>query len=108
MQVRNWAVEFDSLYVVTGPIFDSIMLTIGPHRVAVPKAYYKVLLQKRNGTWEGIGFILPNSNTKVDFKDYVTSIDNVEEITGIDFFWKIDDKIEIKLEREKYNFYPFN
>ena len=71
MQVRNWAVEYDSLYVVTGPIFDSIMPTIGPHRVAVPKAYYKVLLQKRNGNWEGIGFILPNSNTKVDFKDYL-------------------------------------
>jgi len=99
MQVRNWAVEYDSLYIVTGPIFDSVMPTIGPHHVAVPKAYYKVLLQKQNGNWVGIGFILPNSNTKVEFKEYVTSIDKVEEITGLDFFWGVDDKLEIEIEK---------
>jgi endonuclease G len=100
MQVRNWAVKYDSLYVITGPIFDSVMPTIGPHHVAVPKAYYKVLLQKRNGVWEGIGFILPNSNSKVDFKDYATSIDKVEEITGLDFFWRVEDSIEIIIEKQ--------
>jgi endonuclease G len=99
MQVRNWAIEYDSLYVVTGPIFDSVMPTIGPHRVAVPKAYYKVLLQKRNGNWVGIGFILPNSNTKVEFKEYVTSIDKVEEITGLDFFWELEDDMEDEIEK---------
>ena len=99
MEVRNWAVEFDSLYVVTGPIFDSVMPTIGPHRVAVPKAYYKVLLQKRNGNWVGIGFMLPNSNTKLDFKDYAISIDKVEGITGIDFFWRLEDILEFKVEK---------
>jgi endonuclease G len=102
MQVRNWAVEYDSLYVVTGPIFDSVMPTIGPHRVAVPKAYYKVILQKTNGNWEGIGFILPNSNTKVDFKEYQTNIDKVEEITGIDFFWRLEDQIEKVIESNKF------
>ena len=103
MQVRNWAVEYDSLYVVTGPIFDSVMPTIGPHRVAVPKAYYKVLLQKRNGNLEGIGFILPNSNTKVDFKDYTTNIDKVEEITGLDFFWGLENILEVELEKDIEN-----
>ena len=101
MQVRNWAVEYDSLYVVTGPIFDSVMPTIGPHRVAVPKAYYKVLLQKRNGNWVGNGFILPNSNTKVDFKDYAISIDKVEEITGLDFFWGLEDMSETLVEGKR-------
>ena len=74
------------------------MQTIGPHRVAVPKAYYKVLLQKRNGIWEGIGFVLPNSNAKVDLKNYATSIDKVEELTGIDFFWGLEDELESKSE----------
>lgn len=71
---------------------------MGPHRVAEPNAYYKVLLQKRNGNWEGIGFILPNSNIKVEFKDYATNIDKVEEITGLDFFWRINDNIETVIE----------
>ncbi len=98
MKVRNWTVEYDSLYLVTGPIFDSVMPTIGPHLVAVTKAYYKVLLQKRNGNWIGIGFILLDSNTKVDFKEYATSIDKVEEITGLDFFWGLEDSNEKKIE----------
>jgi DNA/RNA endonuclease G (NUC1) len=54
MQVRNWAIACDSLYIVKGPIFSDSMKVIGPHRVAVQKAYYKVLLKKRIGTWEGI------------------------------------------------------
>jgi endonuclease G len=104
MQVRNWAVEYDSLYVVTGPIFDSVMPTIGPHRVAVPKAYYKVLLQKRNGEWFGIGFVLPNASLKGDIIQYATSIDKVEELTGIDFFWRLEDKEEMKIESNSYIF----
>ena len=100
MQVRNWAEEYDSLYVVTGPIFSDSIKVIGPHRVAIPKAYYKVLLQKRNGNWEGIGFILPNSNTKVDFKDYATSIDKVEGITGLDFFIELNKKNASAIEQK--------
>ena len=99
MQVRRWASSYDSLYVVTGPVFDSSMTSIGPHRIAVPKAYYKVLLQKRNGSWEGIGFIIPNSTAKVDFKNYATTIDKVEEITGIDFFHTLADEIEDQVEK---------
>ncbi len=34
MQVRNWAVEYDSLYVVTGPILSDSIKDLGPHRVA--------------------------------------------------------------------------
>ena len=40
MQVRDLELEYDSLYLVIGPIFNSVMLTIG----SVPKVYYKVLL----------------------------------------------------------------
>ncbi len=75
---------------------------MGPHRVAEPNAYYKVLLQKRKGVWEGIGFILPNSNSKVDFKIYATSIEKVEEITGLDFFWDLEDKEEMEIESKSY------
>lgn len=104
MQVRNWAVEFDSLYVVTGPIFDSVMSTIGPHRVAVPKSYFKVLLQKRNGNWVGIGFIFSNSIQNFDYRDFIVSIDKVEEMTRIDFFWQLNDTVENEVESTVYSF----
>jgi endonuclease G len=34
MQMRNWAVEYDNLYVVTGPILSDSIKDLGPHRVA--------------------------------------------------------------------------
>jgi endonuclease G len=98
MQVRNWAIQYDSLYIITGPIFSDSMKVVGPHRVAVPKAYYKVLLQKRNGVWFGIGFILPNANLKGNNMKFATTIDRVEELTGIDFFWRLDDSVEKRIE----------
>ncbi len=80
------------------------MQTIGPHRVAVPKAYYKVLLQKRNGIWEGIGFILSNSIQNFDYRDFIVSIDKVEELTRIDFFWQLNDTVENEVESSVYSY----
>jgi len=78
------------------------MPTIGPHRVAVPKAYYKVLLQKRNGEWFGVGFVMPNTKLKVDIMNYATSIAKVEGLTGLDFFWGLEDQIEKAIESNKF------
>jgi len=99
-QVRNWAVEYDSLYVVTGPILDTAMSIIGPHRISVPNAYYKVLLQKRNNKWEGIGFILKNEVSKSPLATFVVSIDSIETITGLDFYPLLNDSLEVNIENK--------
>jgi len=41
---------------------------------------------------------LPNISMKGDIMQYATSIDKVEELTGIDFFWSLEDKFENVLE----------
>jgi endonuclease G len=43
-KVRDWAVIYDSILVVTGPILASDLKKIGPNEVCVPKAYYKVII----------------------------------------------------------------
>ena len=99
-QVRNWAVEYDSLYIVTGPIFSDSMKVIGPHRVAVPTAYYKVLLKLKDGKFQGVGFILKNESSKLPLQSFVLTIDEVETITGIDFFPLLEDSLEENIESE--------
>jgi len=42
-RVREWALEKDSLFVVTGPVLHRIDTTIGPNEVGVPSHYFKVL-----------------------------------------------------------------
>lgn len=98
-KVRKWAAEYDSLYIVTGPVFsDSIPIEIGTHRVAVPNSFYKVLLQHRGEAWEAIGFLLKNEGSKQPLSAFTLTIDEVETVTGIDFFPLLEDALEENVE----------
>jgi len=85
---RDWANRFKRLYVVTGPVMTQDPKgTIGrTNRVAIPAAYYKVLLDLDDPEQKGIGFVIPNEISFDPLPKYVMSIDAVEKIAGIDFF----------------------
>lgn len=96
--VRKWAEEYDSIYVVTGPILRAGLPTIGANKVAVPEEYYKVVLCYSHARKEGIGFILPNAGSKATLGTYAVSIDEVEKRTGLDFYPSLPDKEEKVIE----------
>ncbi|OAV46240.1 DNA/RNA non-specific endonuclease [Lewinella sp. 4G2] len=85
---RDWAKRFKRLYVVTGPVMTSDPKgTIGrKNKVAIPTAYYKVLLDLDDPEQKGIGFVIPNEISFEPLPKYAMSIDEVEAIAGIDFF----------------------
>jgi endonuclease G len=45
-----------------------------------------------------IALILNNQNSSSSLKSFVTSIDNIESLTNIDFFSGLSDDIENKME----------
>jgi endonuclease G len=65
----------------------------------VPEYYYKVILNNSKDNPSAIGFILPNQASSLDLKYFATSIDEVEEKTGIDFFPLLPDNVEGSLEK---------
>lgn len=97
---RNWAKRAGALYVVTGPVLSQQPKDrIGDNRVSVPVAYYKVLLDLTDPELKGIGFLLPNQVSFEPLYKYATSIDEIEEQTGIDFFPQLmPDELEAELE----------
>jgi endonuclease G len=97
-QTRNWTIEYDSLYIVVGPIFSDSMKVIGPHQVAVPNSYYKVILDNHKGKEKMIGFIMKNESSKNPLQSFAVSVDSVEVLSGIDFFPLLEDSLESKLE----------
>ena len=97
-RTRNWAIEYDSLYIVVGPIFSDSMKNIGPHRVAVPNSYYKVILDNHKGKEKMIGFVMKNEGSKNSLQSFVVTVDSIEVLTGINFFPLLEDSLEIKLE----------
>lgn len=97
--VRTWAVENKAIYVVTGPILEKGLKTIGTDEVAVPKYFYKVILDYTDPSIKGIGFIMPNCSQSGALQNFTVSIDSVESVTGIDFFCKLPDTEESKVEK---------
>lgn len=96
-KVRDWALQYNGLYVASGGIFSNPIGTIGADSVTVPSKYYKVIYSDKNGM---IAFILPNAGSTKDLSTFVVTVDSVESVTGIDFFSGLDNKTENNLEAE--------
>ena len=95
---RNWAKRFQDIYIICGPVFyKQEHELIGINKVCVPEAFFKVVLCL-NGKPKGMGFVVKN-NAGTKKKDlYFNSIDQVERITGLDFFPALPDSIENAVE----------
>jgi len=98
-QVRQWAVDNRTIYVVTGPLLPDNLPAIGANKVSVPRYYYKVILDYTSPELKGIGFILPNASSSLPLRSFVVTIDYVEKMTGIDFFPAMPDEQEQKIEK---------
>ena len=109
---REWAKAYGAVDIVCGPIYSSgaeryrvgkgsqsEQKTIGRNKVWVPDAFFKVILC-RQGRTKAIGFIYRNEGVKQRVDEAVCSVDKVEELTGIDFFPSLDDKVERLVESE--------
>ena len=98
---RDWARKYGSVDIVCGPLYDGIgeQKMIGRNRVWVPEKFFKVVLC-RQGEPKAIGFIYNNVGKKQPMQDAVRSVDEIEMLTGIDFFPALDDKTENLIEAE--------
>jgi endonuclease G len=100
-KVRYWAALNDSIYVVSGPILDAPISSIGVNNVNVPRGFYKTLLRFKAGKVKGISFLLPNEKSEASIYSYAISIDSLETITGINFYKELEINLQHKVESNK-------
>ncbi len=99
MKCRNWAEKYGEVWIACGPIFlNKTHKTIGKNKVVVPEAFFKVVLAKDGSGYKAIGFIYRNEKTDKHLSQYVNTIDDVERITGYDFFAALPDDVEKAVE----------
>ena len=107
---RDWARKYGAVDIVCGPLYSSLggrysvgkvrqdtQKTIGRNKVWVPDAFFKVILC-RQGSPKAIGFVYRNEGKKQRMEEAVCSVDEVEAMTGIDFFPALDDTTEDRVE----------
>lgn len=99
MLCRDWAREYGAIDIVCGPVYNGSdqQKTIGKNRVWVPDAFFKVVLC-RQGKAKAIGFLYRNEGKKQPMADAVCTVDDVERLTGLDFFPELDDATENRIE----------
>ena len=96
---RQWARQEGAVQIVCGPIFSENPKRFGKkHRMAVPRGFYKVVLSLKKGGEKAIGFYYTNDDAPQPMEDAVRSVDEIERLTGIDFFSSLPDEQEDRLE----------
>lgn len=91
----------DVLYIICGPIFSSEQCRwIGNDvLIAVPDGFYKVMyVEYANGNHGMLAYVFPNEDVREKIDEFRTTVDSVEEMTGLDFFSVLPDEEEELLE----------
>ena len=100
-EVRQVGQCTDELLVFTGVHFfkaDPISKTIGPNGIAVPKAFFKVLYFPTANV--AIAFNAENKRSESnDLKSLILSIDDLEQLSGYDFFQHLQTEHELESRR---------
>lgn len=95
---RTWAKHYGQIYIVAGPIFDgNNQQTFGVHKIPIPDAFFKVVLCLQ-GKPKAIGFFYNNDSSNQPMRNQVRSVDEIESITGFDFFSSLPDELEDAIE----------
>lgn len=97
-KIRYWAKAYDGVYIITGGILSEDLPTIGYEHISVPKQFYKIVFNNSSTNPKMIAFLIPHKDTKTPLKNFVVPVDEIEKLTGIDFFTSLEDKVENQLE----------
>ncbi len=108
--VRTWAAASDTLFVCKGGTIDKEEHIIGyltdqivrKNKIPIPRYFFMALLSKRNNTYKAMGFWVEHLNEDHSYdalSNYAYSIDQLEEMTGLDFFCNLPDDIENSIEK---------
>lgn len=104
-RVRYYSGRSDTLYVVTGCDIRNSRQWSGNntgHSARVPTHYYKALLRKKGSSYSAVAFLLPHTASIADddFLDYIMSVDQLEDATGVDFFVNLPTFIGVQTAAE--------
>ena len=95
----------DTLYVVVGTLFEDDKTSSG---IRIPSHFYKCLMKcSFNASGEmtaatGCAYIFTNeSHSGAKYTNFITSIDAIEERSGIDFFPRVPEELQTAAEKNK-------
>lgn len=100
-QVRSYVNERGELFVITGPVLTDTLKEIGKNGVDVPDYYYKIVADIDSFSIKTVAYLLKNEKSELALEEFIVSIDSIETMTHIDFFFEFPDSLEAIFESQK-------
>jgi endonuclease G len=94
------AAKNQTFWIIAGSVFDGgrIKKRIG-NGIGVPDSYYKIIAwYDKAGEFKVMAFLFPFDATTKNPTKYLSSVDEVEVCTGLDFFPDLDPTVEVTAE----------
>lgn len=100
--VRQLVLDKGEAYVFTAPVLYSSLPKLKKD-ISIPQEFYKIVYWPKRK--EALAFLIPNSSQAGRSpKDFQVSIDDLEAVTNLDFFWHLEDSEEDILEAQILTF----
>lgn len=94
IEANDYARRYNGVTTFTGPVFSTHPAGIGAnHRIQIPDAFYKIILREQNQKTDALAFIIPqnpNGDTRDSLNQYLTTIELIENQTGVYFLTAIE------------------
>ncbi len=102
-KVRNLARRGFIVWVITGPLYEREMKELPnadePHYV--PSGYWKIITLLQSKQLLTVAFIMDqNTLRKSPLKDHIKTVRQVEDLTGLNFFWQLPNNVEDLVETQ--------
>lgn len=118
---RRWARQEGRIYIVCGPVYGRAggaaevrgmaekgaprtassrkpKMIGSEHSVAVPDGFFKCVMSLKDGEEKAIAFYYTNRTSQQTMDSAVCSVDDIEALTGMDFFVNVDSRLEKRIE----------
>lgn len=104
----EWADKFKRIWVICGPVFHGKNPSLwlgqeGEVKAAIPDALFKIVIREDGiDSLETIAFIIPNiiPESHSNYWAYLTTIDEIEDLTGIDFLMNLSSSEQKRIQKE--------
>ena len=103
-----WADKYGSVWIITGPVVfkgkpSTWLGQAGEVPAAIPDAFFKIVVKLGDeGEPDALAFLYPQEwvpeDGAYDHIPYLTSVDIIEALTGLDFLTNVPDDVETKIE----------
>ncbi|MEE9295718.1 MAG: DNA/RNA non-specific endonuclease [Phycisphaerae bacterium] len=109
-RMTEFARDYDRVWLYIGPIYgDDPQPFAEGRRVPAPEAFYRIAVREADdGGITAVAFVMPHEPIPrdADLNEYLTSVDEIEMLTGLDFLHQLPDAMEDGVESAVFGIWP--